>query len=164
MAVYSSNIVNDNLAMCWNIPLLANRTRKSMFKNLFIFCKNRFSEGKISRKGLYLNNIEILRDFTPECQRYLAGLVDGDGYIERYVLSITLHSDEKDLLDPIQRLLGGGKIHKVNDKNSYRYKVYKNRVILINNIAPYLSTKKKIAALQEWYNYTPGSTNTELSV
>jgi hypothetical protein len=139
----NSNVIECNLAICWNLPSIAYCTRYD--KNIVI-SKNQFSNGTISR---VYPNTGILRDFTPESRRYLAGLIDGDGCIGKTSVEITLHTDEKELLFHIQTLVGGGSVSKRKGAEAWRYRVFKNRRTLLDNVAPYIATEKKLDSLSK---------------
>lgn len=161
MAGFDSNIIETYPAICWDIPLIANRTRCGC--RFSVISNNRFSQGTISRKDLPSNHVEILRDFTPESREYLAGLLDGDGYIGKTVVELTLATEERYILPYIQNLVGGGSVSPRKDCAAWRYRVWKQRHVLIDNTKPYLAHDTKLYALQRWYNYTLVSTNSELS-
>ena len=119
MAVYDSNIIDYHWAICWNLPIIAKRTRcgyccSSLFSRLIVqhsnnvISKNRYSDGTISRKDFhYIFDDRILRDYTPNTYFYLAGIIDGDGYLGKNTIEITLHSKEISVLYRIKALLNG---------------------------------------------------------
>lgn len=105
MAVCDSDVSDYHWAICWNLPIIAKRTRCG-FVN--VISKNRFSHGTISRKDFHYNFDEgILRDFMPNTYFYLAGLIDGDGYLGKNTIEITMHSKEICVLYRVKAMFNG---------------------------------------------------------
>jgi len=55
-----------------------------------------------------------------EFGHYLAGLIDGDGYINKHIISIVFNILDLQLAKYLVSRLGFGKIYKIKDKNAYR--------------------------------------------
>jgi hypothetical protein len=70
--------------------------------------KNPYNNDTISRKDFhYIFDKSILRDYTPNTYYYLAGLIDGDGYLGKNYIEITLHAKEIDVLYRVKALFNG---------------------------------------------------------
>jgi len=53
----------------------------------------------------------------------LAGLIDGDGYIDKYTIKITFYILDLPLAIYLTKVLGFGSIYKVKDKNAYDLRI-----------------------------------------
>lgn len=95
---------------------------------------------------------------------YLAGLVEGDGYIfvptgnKKYsypYVRITFHEDDLPLINKLRQILGYGNIMEVKGKEAFRFTIYGKNVIpfieLINGKfrTPKIDTLHKLIT---WYN------------
>lgn len=58
-----------------------------------------------------------------ELGHYLAGLIDGDGYIDKYTIKITFYILDLPLAIYLTKVLGFGSIYKVKDKNAYDLRI-----------------------------------------
>lgn len=147
VAVCNGDVTDYYWAICWNIPLAANRTRcgrKDVISN------KRCSHGTISRKDFhYKFDDRILRDYTPGTYYYLAGVIDGDGYIGKNTLEITMHADEITLLYRIKALHNGSVSMKTG--NSCRWRLSKNRTVVIDGIYDKVLTQRKQDQLLRYY-------------
>jgi hypothetical protein len=117
--------------------------------------KKQYSNGNISRKDFHYLHEKTLRDLTPSSNYYIAGLIDADGYFGKSTIEITMHAKEEFLLHKIKALYGGS-VSKKSDNyltgQGSRYRISKNRQILINNVYDKVLTIKKIDQLNKYYN------------
>jgi len=163
MAVHNCKFMNYYWAICWNIPLIANNTRydpllkvrivmsSGFARQLDVISKNLFSQGTISRKDFhYTFDDRILRDCTPGTYYYLAGLIDGDGYLGRNTIEITMHANEISLLYRVKSLFNGSV--SLKSTNSARWRLSKGRLNVINIISDKVLTPRKHDQLLENYD------------
>lgn len=92
----------------------------------------------------------ILRDYAPSTFYYLAGLIDGDGYLGKNTIEITLHAKEISVLYRIQAMFHGT-VGMRDGTNSCRWRLSKGRKEIINNIHDKVLTVNKIKQLNDYY-------------
>jgi LAGLIDADG-like domain len=86
-----------------------------------------------------------------ELGHYLAGLLDGDGYIGNNKISICFYILDLKLAQYLVKRLGFGKIDKVKDKNAYNLNIYKliERKRILDLVNGKLRGENKIKQVQK---------------
>lgn len=102
-----------------------------------------------------------------ECA-YIAGMIDADGSIckcknkEYFVLKVRIHNSDKELMDWLKNIIGGGNVHYLPpaiDKQGYKHTKIRwtydvsakvDVMRLLEQIEPYLIIKKKKAQEVMW--------------
>jgi len=167
LAVFNGNIIDYYWAICWKLSLIVIGTHLIKRIPLYVFLINVNSENPynidtISRKDFHYSfDGSILRDYTPNTYYYLAGLIDGDGYLGKNTIEITLHADEINVLYRIKALFHGTVSMKT--VNSCRWRLSKNRNEVISKIQDKVITVNKIKQLNDYYGIVASNNTRRLN-
>ena len=115
---------------------------------------------KFSRLSSNLNNFDNKRSKNLILGSYLAGLIEGDGYISitnenRVILGITFNIKDKPLAEYLLKVIGKGTIVKRKSNSvELRFSVFETLNLIVNLINGKLRTPKivRLHQLIDWIN------------